>query len=85
MDFVFLQILAAVCVGIAGYYITHHYKGRVDSENPIFYFILAMFACLLATFSLLIACFVSMADATMLNKTLFVSITIKLCSGKYKR
>ncbi|GLG93289.1 Uncharacterized protein GBIM_00730 [Gryllus bimaculatus] len=67
-------ILAAVCVGIAGYYISHAYNGRLYSENPIFYFILAMFACLLATFSLLIACIVSMADATMLNKTLFECI-----------
>jgi hypothetical membrane protein len=67
-----LQILGAVCVGLIATYVKH--------RNPLYYtevlfFLLVATAFLITTTCLLLSSFLSFITASMIHKTLFVSIS----------
>jgi hypothetical protein len=70
-----LQILGAVCVGLIGAYI----NSSTYRVNPIYlievlFFLLVATAFLITTTCLLVSSLLSFISASMIHKTLFVSI-----------
>lgn len=82
------QVLGIVCVSLVGHYIAYH-KIHQATRGPSFshipdhglfipelFFLLIATTCLIASTLLLISCLISIATATILPKTVFVSSTI---------
>jgi hypothetical protein len=70
-----LQILGAVCVGlIAAYVNSNTYRSNPIYYNEVLFFLLVATAFLITTTCLLLSSLLSFISASMIHKTLFVSI-----------
>jgi hypothetical protein len=70
-----LQILGAVCVGLIGAYINHNtYGGNPIYLTEVLFFLLVATAFVITTTCLLLSSLLSFISASMIHKTLFVSI-----------
>jgi hypothetical protein len=69
-----LQILGAVCVGLIGAYINNSAYGNPIDMTEVLFFLLIATAFLITTTCLLLSSLLSFISASMIHKTLFVSI-----------
>jgi hypothetical protein len=70
-----LQILGAVCVALIGYYINNNnYRLNPIYYTQVLFFLLVATAFLITTFCLLLSSLLSFISASMIHKTLFVSM-----------
>lgn len=76
-----LQILGAVCVGLIGAYINSAYRGNPIYLNEVLFFLLVATAFLITTTCLLLSSLLSFISASMIHKTLFVSIYCVRCEA----
>jgi len=67
-----LQILGAVCVGLIGAYVNNPWNPITMTE--VLFFLLIATAFLITTTCLLLSSLLSFISASMIHKTLFVSI-----------
>ena len=69
-----MQILGAVCVGLIGAYINSTYRVNQIHVTEVLFFLLVATAFLITTTCLLLSSLLSFISASMIHKTLFVSI-----------
>jgi hypothetical membrane protein len=76
-----LQILGAVCVGLIGAYVNNNpYRVNPIHVTEVLFFLLVATAFLITTTCLLLSSILSFISASMIHKTLFVSI----CSVRHE-
>ncbi|UYV71375.1 hypothetical protein LAZ67_8002825 [Cordylochernes scorpioides] len=65
------MLIGAVCLGIVGYYGTHHRGGGFSGNEQQTLFFLVSFGCLLSTALMFLTSLCSLITSSVLSKTLF--------------